>query len=122
MQRLLNAQVLVKGEAGVNLGGDLARHDLENLATELHEQVVEGRVDLIVDILAMLLAVGDGLVDELGVLGLLRRGEDEGRVGGGILRLVLANGGEVTRVADDSLWRREMSVFVFFNVVFTQCR
>ena len=70
----------------------------------------------------MLLAVGDSLVDELGVLGLLGSGEDEGRVGGGILRLVLANGGEVTGVADDGLWRREVSVFVVFNVASTQSR
>ena len=70
----------------------------------------------------MLLAVGDSLVDELGVLRLLGGGEDEGRVGGGILRLVLANGGEVTGVADDGLWRREVSVFVVFNVASTQSR
>jgi hypothetical protein len=48
--------------------------------------------------------VGDSIVNELGVLGLLGGGEDEGGVGGGILRLVLANGGEVTGVADDGLW------------------
>lgn len=51
----------------------------------------------------MLHTVGDGIVNELGVLGLLGSGEDEGGVGGGILRLVLANGGEVTGVADDGL-------------------
>jgi len=52
------------------------------------------------------LAVGDGLVDELRILRLLRRGEDEGRVGGGVLRLVLADGREVAGVADDGLVRR----------------
>ena len=116
---LLDGDVLVEGEAGVNLSGDLAGDDLQDLGTELDEQVVEGDVDLLSDVLAVLLAVGDSLVDELGVLGLLGGGEDEGRVGGGILRLVLANGGEVTGVADDGLWRREVSVFVVFNVVST---
>ena len=100
---LLDGDVLVEGEAGVNLSGDLAGDDLQDLAAELDKEVVEGDVDLLVDLLAVLLAVGDSLVDELGVLGLLRRGEDEGGVGGGILRLVLANGGEVTGVADDGL-------------------
>lgn len=100
---LLDGDVLVEGETGVNLSGDLAGDDLQDLATELDEQVVEGDVDLLVDVLAVLLAVRDSLVDELGVLGLLGSGEDEGRVGGGILGLVLANGGEVTRVADDGL-------------------
>lgn len=39
----------------------------------------------------------------LGVLGLLGCGEDQRRVGGGILRLVLVNGGKVTRVTDNDL-------------------
>ena len=60
-------------------------------------------LDLLVDVLALLLAVGDRSVHELRVLGLLGCGEDQGWVGGGILRLVLANGGEVTAVTDDSL-------------------
>jgi hypothetical protein len=100
---LLNGDLLVEGEAGVDLSGDLAGDNLQDLGTETDEQVVKGHVDLLGDILAVLLAVGDSLVDELGVLGLLGGGEDEGRVGGGILRLVLANGGEVTGVADDGL-------------------
>ena len=116
---LLDGDILVEGEAGVDLSGDLAGDDLQDLGTELDEEVVEGHVDLLGDVLAVLLAVGDSIVDELGVLGLLGGGEDEGRVGGGILRLVLANGGEVTGVADDGLWRRDMSVFVVFNVVST---
>ena len=119
---LLDGDLLVEGEAGVDLSGDLAGDDLQDLGTELDKQVVEGDVDLLSDVLAVLLAVGDSLVDELGVLGLLGSGEDEGRVGGGILRLVLANGGEVTGVADDGLWRREVSVFVVFNVASTQSR
>jgi hypothetical protein len=102
---LLDGDLLVEGEAGVNLSGDLAGNDLKDLATELDKQVVEGDVDLGVDVLvlAVLHTVRNSIVNELGVLGLLGGGEDEGRVGGGILRLVLANGGEVTRVADDGL-------------------
>jgi hypothetical protein len=113
-ESLLDGDLLVEGEAGVNLSGDLAGDDLQDLATELDEQVVEDDVDHLVGLLAraVLLAVGDSIVDELGVLGLLGGGEDEGRVGGGILRLVLANGGEVTGVAHDGLPRRELSVFV----------
>jgi hypothetical protein len=51
----------------------------------------------------MLLAVLDGGIDQLRVFFLLRGSEDQGRVGGGILRLVLVDGREVARVADDSL-------------------
>jgi hypothetical protein len=49
------------------------------------------------------LAVLNSGVDQLLILGLLRRGENEGGVGRSILGLVLVDGGEVTRVAYDSL-------------------
>jgi hypothetical protein len=105
VQGLVNGGLGVEREAGVDLGGDLAGDDLENLLAELDQEAVDGIVNLHVDALALagLLGGGNGLVDELGVLGLLGGGEDQGRVGGGILRLVLANGSKVTGVADDDL-------------------
>ena len=121
-QGLVNGGLCVEREAGVDLSGDLAGDDVEDLLAELDEEVVEGGIDLLLGGLAVLHTVGDSIVNELGVLGLLGGGEDEGGVGGGILRLVLANGGEVTGVADDGLWRREVSVFVVFNVASTQSR
>jgi hypothetical protein len=51
----------------------------------------------------VLLAVLDGGIDQLRVLLLLGRGKDQGRIGGGILGVVLGNGRKVTRVADDNL-------------------
>lgn len=100
---LLDGDILVEGETGVDLSGDLAGDNVQDLLAELDKEVVKGGVDLLVFGLAVLHTVGDSIVNELGVLGLLGGGEDEGRVGGGVLRLVLANGGEVTRVADDCL-------------------
>ena len=95
MQRLGHAGLDIEAELGIDLSRDLARHDLEDLGAELDEQRVEGGVDLLVDALAVGLAVRDGIVDQLGVLGLLGRGEDERRVGRGVLRLVLCDAGEV---------------------------
>jgi hypothetical protein len=46
----------------------------------------------------VLLAVLDSGVDQLGVFGLLGSREDQGRVGGGILRLVLADGCETSAI------------------------
>lgn len=109
---LLDGDILVEGETGVDLSGDLAGDDVQDLLAELDEEVVKGDINLLVLGLAVLHTIGDSIVNELGVLGLLGGGEDEGRVGGGVLRLVLANGGEVTRVADDGLSRGEQSVFV----------
>lgn len=110
VQRLINAGLLVEAEPRIHLRADLARHDLQDLAAELHKQVVQRGVDLSIDVLAMLLAVGARIVDELSVLGLLRRSEDERWVGRGVLRLVLVDGGEVARVADDDLVRTSVLV------------
>lgn len=49
-------------------------------------------VDLRLDVTALFLAVLDGDVHQLGVLLLLGSGQDEGRIGGGILGLIFANG------------------------------
>jgi len=102
---LLDTGLSVEGESGVNLGGDLAGNNLEDLLAELDEESIKDSIDLVVDALAIgvLLAVGDSVVNKLGILGLLRGCQDQGRVGGGILGLVLVNGSKVTRVADDNL-------------------
>lgn len=81
---------------GIDLGGDLAGDDLEDLGAELDEQAVEGELNLLVGGPALGLGVGDGLVDQGGILGLLGGREDEGGVGGRVLGLVLADGGKVT--------------------------
>jgi hypothetical protein len=49
----------------------------------------------------MLLAIFNGGIDQFGVLGLLRGRKDEGRVCGGILRLVFLDCGKFTAVTDD---------------------
>lgn len=103
MQGLLHAGLLVEGHPRVHLRAHAAGHDLKDLAAKLHQQVVQCSIDLLVNVLAVLLAILARIVDELGVLGLLGCSEDEGRVGGGVLRLVLADGREVARVADDGL-------------------
>lgn len=102
-QGLVYGGLGVEGEAGVNLGGNLAGDDVEDLLAELDEEVVECGVDLVLDAVAVLLAPRNGGVDQLLVLGLLRGRENERRVGGRVLGFVLGNGRKVTRVADDCL-------------------
>lgn len=92
VESLVDGGVGIEGVAGIDLSGDLARNDLENLLAELNQESVESVVDLLVDVATLLLSVIDGSIDQLGVLGLLGSSEDEGGVGGGILGLVLANG------------------------------
>jgi hypothetical protein len=70
----------------------------------LNKQVIQCSIDLLIDILAVLLAVCDSIVNQLGVFGLLRCSEDEGGVRRRILGLVLVDSREVTRVAYDRLW------------------
>lgn len=92
MKGLLDGSLGAEGEAGVDLGGNLAGDNGENLASKLDEETVEGVLDLGVEVATLVLAVLDGGVDELGVLGLLGGGEDQRGVGGGILGLVLGDG------------------------------
>lgn len=86
---LVNRSLGVKGESGVNFGGNLARNDLQDLLSELDKETVEGSINLLIDVLAVLLSVGDGSVNELGILLLLGGLENQTWVGGGILRSVL---------------------------------
>lgn len=103
MEGLVNTGLGVEGEAGVDLGGDLSGDDVEDLLAKLDQQAVEGIVNLLLNVGgALFLGVGNGDIDQLGVLGLLGGNEDQRRVGGGILGLVFANGGKVARVGDDN--------------------
>jgi hypothetical protein len=104
VQSLINGGLGVERPASINLGGNLSGDNVENLRAELDEQVVEGGVDLSVNITALLLTLLNGSVDQAGIFGLLGSSEDEGGVGGSILGLVLVNGGKVTGVANDNLF------------------
>ena len=53
----------------------------------------------------MLLAILDSLVNQSSILWFLAGSKNEGWIGGGVLRLVLVNGGKVTRVAYNGLER-----------------
>lgn len=103
VKSLLDSSFTVKGELGIDFRRHLSGNDVENLATELDEKTVKSSIDLVLLVLSVLLSVSNGGINELCVLGLLCGGEDQRRVGGGILGLVLGDGGKVTRVADDGL-------------------
>lgn len=89
---LVNGGLGVEGQLGVDLSRDLTGDDLQDLLAELNEEAVQSSLDLLVGALAVLLAVGNGGIDESGVLGLLGSSQDQGGVGGGVLGLVLADG------------------------------
>ena len=57
VQSLVNAGLGVEREAGIDLGGDLARNNLEDLPAELDQEPVEGGIDLGVEVLAGLLGL-----------------------------------------------------------------
>ena len=92
MQGLVNGTLGGERVVGVDFGGNLSWDNLEDLLSELDEEAVESSVDLGADVRStVLLAVSDGNIHKLGILRLLGRSEDQGGVGGGILRLVLAD-------------------------------
>lgn len=57
MQGLVDAGLCVEREAGIDLCGDLAGDDLEDLLAELDEETVKGGINLGVDVLAGLLGL-----------------------------------------------------------------
>jgi hypothetical protein len=77
VQGLVNGSLLVERQRGIDLGGNLAGDDLEDLLAELDQQHVHGSLNLAVDVTTVLLTELDGGIDELGVLGLLGSSEDQ---------------------------------------------
>ena len=69
----------VKTQAGVHLGGHTPGHMLQDRLTKAHQQVVH-------HLIQRLPTVGrHGIAQHRGIVGLLHRFQDQGRVGGGIL-------------------------------------
>lgn len=91
MQGLVDRRLGVEREPGINLCRDLTGDNLQDLLAELNQQTVESGVDLLVQSVALVLTTSNGSIDQAGVFGLLGGGKDQGGVGGGVLRLVLAN-------------------------------
>ena len=60
MKRLGDGRLGVERERGIDLGGDLAGDDLEDLGAELDEEVVQGSIDLLVDGATLGLGLGHG--------------------------------------------------------------
>lgn len=58
-----NGSFLVERETGVDLGGNTAGDDLEDLGTESDEETVGGKVELLGLVRGLLLGVLDGNVD-----------------------------------------------------------
>ena len=99
MKSLVDGSLGVEREGGIDLSGDLAGNDLENLLAELDKEVVESGINLLLRGARALLGLSDSGIEESGVLGLLGGSENQGGVGGGILGLVLGHGSEVACLA-----------------------
>jgi hypothetical protein len=110
VEGLVDGALGVEGQLGVDLGRDLAGDDFQDLLAELDQEAVQGGLDLIVDGATLLLAVGNGGVDESGILGLLGSSQDQGGVGGGILGLVLADGCGTLASTYRHSWRRDSRI------------
>jgi hypothetical protein len=76
VQSLFDGCLCVEREAGINFSGNLSRDNLQDLLAELGEQAVERSIHLLVNVAAVALAIRDCVVNELGILGLLRCSQD----------------------------------------------
>lgn len=61
---LVDTLLSAEREPGINFCRNLARDDLEDFGAKLYEEIVEGGIDLLLNSLAVALAILNGLVDE----------------------------------------------------------
>ena len=92
----------VIGETCVHFGGDTARDQFQNFETDVHRQLIGSIEDLLRAIAALATSPGDSVVNQLTVLRDLSRAENQGRVSGGILRLIQLHCRNISGVSDDS--------------------
>src|SRR5437762_1444382 len=90
-----------EGEARVGFRRDAAWDDLENFEAEADEHIVHHVLDLRVAGEAAAFAIGDDLIEDVRVFRLGRGLKNEARVGGRVVRLVLAHRLEIAGVGDD---------------------
>lgn len=64
MQSFGDGGFLVKGETGIDFGGNSSRDDFEDFFSEFNEETVEGGIDLVVNVAAVVLSVLDCCIDE----------------------------------------------------------
>ena len=98
LARLGDRPVGVEAQAGVDLGGDAAGNDLEDLAAEEDEELIDELPRHFFVPTAALESELGGLFDQVPVSGHLGGVKEQRRIGGGVLRPVPGNGFDVTRV------------------------
>src|SRR6478752_7910598 len=96
--RLVDAAIPVEAEARVDLGRDTTGDQLQDLAAEIHEQLVHEGNGLGFLIARLLLGIAQRLFHEVLVLRLLCSLEQERRVGGRVLRLGFADSFDVAGI------------------------
>ena len=84
----------VKAQSRIHLGRHTAGNGFQNLTAETHQQVVHHRIQRLAPVR------GHGLGQQGRVFGLLHRLQNQGRVGGRVLRLELGQLLEVAGVGD----------------------
>ena len=105
MKGLLDRRLSVERESSIDLSRDTTRNDLQDFGAKLNEKIIQSSINLFVNVATMLLAIFNSLVNQSGIFGFLASGKDKGRVGGGILWLVLVDCSKVTGITDNRLYR-----------------
>ena len=113
---LADSALGIKGQTGVRFGRDVAGDCLGNSLTKIHCQLVHGRIQLRFLTGTGALTMGNGIINQFFVLRLLRRIQQQRRVGGGILWRKPANGLKITGIGHHSghLFQRVQLVHVWF--------
>ena len=100
MARLRDRGRRVKGEAGIDFRAHATGNDLEDFRTEIYEDAIHDGIHQRRAAQWGAFVIRDGLVHQRLVFRLLRCGENERWIRGGVLRLVSAHGFEIAGVGD----------------------
>ena len=100
MASLLDTFLAVEGEPGVHLGGDPSGNAFEDLRAKIDRQLIAGVSHLRFAAATLFFGPGDSVVDEAAI-GRQAGGLQQQRgVGGGVFRMVVADGFDVSAVGD----------------------
>ena len=102
MAGLVDTLLLIEGEAGIHFGRHASRNAFKNFRTKIDRQFVAGFGNLLFLGFTPLLSPADRIVNQMRVVRQASGFQQQGRVGGGILGLVMTNRLNIAAVGHDS--------------------
>ncbi len=108
----IDAAFGVVRQTGIDFSRDTARDQLQDFQTDIDGQLVRSVVHLLFFFAALIASPGNRFINQLAVFRDLRGAQDQGRVGGSILRLVQLHRCNVTGIGNNGSQLTQGSQFI----------